>query len=179
MVSFSLMLFVALVFLIICRAAQAGTKAGIAARVYRNTGTYGSPTWTATNCVRDAQPAFPWDLVDASKRATRAKLYGKTQIDLSVQLVCKADDADTGYGALVDLAVSPTAVLDMLVLDGPLTAEGARGVRAHWLGSLSSQPQGAGDNVYTTIDLKPADSSEGVPSAITVGAASAITAVAW
>lgn len=179
MTSFTMFFILALVILIVCRAAAPGVKAGIAARVYRNTGTYGSPTWAAVNCVRDAQPSSPWDMGDASSRATRAKLYGKTQIDLQVQLVCRADDADVGYGILVDLAVSPTGVLDMLILDGPLTAEGARGYRAHWLASLSGQPQGAGDLVFTTFDLKPGFSSDGVPSAIAVGASSAITAVAF
>jgi hypothetical protein len=161
-------------------AAASGVKAGIAAKAYRNTGTYGSPTWAAANIVRDAQPAFPWDLVDASSRATRAKLYGKAQVDLAVQLVCRADDADAAYQAFVDAAFSPTTLIDMLILDGALTLEGARGVRAHFLFSISGQPQGAGDLVYTTFDLKPGvDPAGNVPASITVGASSAITAVSF
>jgi len=160
------------VLVIVCRAGTAGPKAGIAARAYRNTGTYGSPTWTAANNVRDAQPTFPWDMVDASSRATRAQLYGKAQIDIGFQLVCRADDTDTAYGLFVDAAFSPTTVMDMLILDGPITAEGARGVRAHFLFSMPSQPQGAGDLVYSTFDLKPGVSTEGVPSSVVMGATS-------
>lgn len=156
-------------------AAVAGVKAGIAARAYRNTGSYASPTWTAADLVRDATPAFPWDMVDASARSTRAKLYGKTQIDLSVQIVVRADDADTAYQAFVDAAFSPTTLIDMMILDGPVTAEGARGVRAHFNFSLSGQPQGAGDLIYATFELKPGYSTDGVPKSVVMGASSSTT----
>jgi hypothetical protein len=173
MFTFVVSAFLALIIIIICqRAASSAVKPGIQAKVYRNTGSYGTPTWTVANLVRDAQPAFPWDMVDASARATRAKLSGKTQIDLSVQIVCRADDADTAYQAFVDAAFSPTTVVDMMILDGPISTEGVRGVRAHWLFSLSGQPQGAGDNVYSTFDLKPGFSSDGVPASVTMGASS-------
>lgn len=181
METFVLSLFVAcvLVIIVLGTGPVSAVKAGIAARVYVNSGTYESPTWVAANLVRDAQPSLPWDFADASSRQTRAKLYGKTQVDLAVQLVCRADDADTIFQEFVDAAVSPTEVLDMLILDGPLTAEGARGFRAHWLFSLSGAPQGAGDNIYNTFDLKPGYSSEGVPQAVVMGASSTPTFAAF
>lgn len=176
MMAFILAVFAALlVVIIMLPTAAAGVKAGIAAKAYRNTGTYGSPTWTAADLVRDVQPAFPWDMVDASSRATRAKLYGKTQIDLAIQLVVRADDADTAYQAFVDAAFSPTTLIDMMILDGPVTAEGARGVRAHFNFSLSGQPQDAGSIVYSTFDIKPGYSTDGVPKSVSMGAASAPT----
>ena len=153
-----LLLITFVVLVVMVPTATGGFKAGIAGVAYRNTGTYGSPTWTAAPIVADVQFALPWDFGDGSSRVTRAKLYGKTQVDASV---------------------SPTAVLDMLILDGPVTKEGARGVRAHFLFSLAGQPQGRGDGVYTTFDLKFGVSSEGVPSAVIVGASSALTAVAF
>lgn len=182
MSTFVLTLFAALVIWLIvfgCRTATSAVKAGIACKAYRNTGTYGSPTWTAADIVRDAQPAFPWDLVDASARATRAKLYGKTQIDLGFQLVCRADDADTAYGLFVDASFSPTTVIDMMLLDGPISTEGVRGVRAHWLFNLTGQPQGAGDNVYSTFDIKPGYSTEGYPKSVVMGASSTPTFTAF
>ena len=160
-------------------AAAAGAKVGIDGAVYRNTGTYASPTWVEIDLVRDAEPTFPWDMGDASARTTRAKLYAKTQADLGVKLTVRADDANAGYGALWDAAMSGTALLDMLVLNGPLTKEGAKGVRANWNVSEDSESQGAGDVVYSAFTLKPGYSTDGVPSAITVGASSAITATAF
>lgn len=170
LIAFLLVTFIVLI--ITLPVAASATKPGIACVAYRNTGTYGSPTWSAATNIRDVQPAFPWDLVDASSRATRAKLYGKTQIDVGFQAVVRADDADSAYGAFVDAAFSPTTVIDMMILDGPIATEGVRGIRAHFLFSLSGQPQGAGDMVYSTFDLKPGFSTAGVPSSVVMGASS-------
>lgn len=174
-IAYSLVL--ALVVLIVLsgqRAAAAGVKVGIKGVVYRNTGTYGSPTWTACPLIRDVTPNFPWDMVDASVRGSRAKLYAKTQIDLGAQVVMRADDADTDYAAWVDAAVSATAKLDLLILDGPITAEGARGVRAEFLVSMSTQAQNIGDVVYSTFDVKPAVGTTitNYPSTVVMGASS-------
>jgi hypothetical protein len=155
-------------------AAASAVKTGIDGVVLRNSGTYGSPTLVEIDRVRDVIPAFPWDMVDASSRASPVKLYEKTQTDWSVQLVVRADDADTGAQALYDAAMSKTK-LDLVVLDGPVTEEGAAGVRAHWHVSLSGTSQGAGDVQYWTFDLKPSFHTDGVPKIADVGAASAVT----
>lgn len=156
-------------------AAASAIKLGINGVVYRNTGTYGSPTWTAISLVRDAAVNLPWDFPDASARATRVKLYAASQIDFDIQLTVRADDADAGYNALWDATVGGDP-LDMLVLDGPITTEGVRGVRAHFIPSITGQDQGAGSVVYSTFSLKPTFHSDGTPKAIEVGAASALTA---
>ena len=155
-------------------AASSAVKPGIKAITYRNTGTYGSPTWTAINLIRDTNTPTPWDLQDASVRATRVKLYHPTQIDFNASMVIRADDADAGYNALADAAISGTA-MDLLMLDGPITTEGVRGIRAHFHVSNNNDPQEIGGIVYKTFDLKPGFSSDGVPKAIVVGASSALT----
>lgn len=160
-------------------AGSAGPKAAINAGAYRNTGTYGSPTWTEMTLVRDVTPAYAWDFGDASARATRAKLYAKTQIDLQLSLVMRADDLDAAYQAMVAAAMSPTGVVDLLILDGDITAEAAVGVRGEFGVSISGQAQGAGDIVYTTFELKAAPSSNGVPKSVLMGAASSPTFTAF
>lgn len=154
-------------------AGSAGVKTGINSGAYRNAGTYGTPTWTEATSVRDVTPSFAWDMVDASARATKAKLYAKTQVDLGAQLVVRADDLAADYQALFDAAVSQTAVVDYLILDGDITAEACRGMRAEFVVSISGQTQGAGDVIYTTFDLKPTYTTNGVPKWVTMGAASA------
>jgi hypothetical protein len=153
--------------------ATSAVKPGIAGAVYRNTGTYASPTWAEITLVRDVAPGFPWDLVDASTRASRAKLSAKTQADLKVQLTVRADDADAGYIALFDASVSPTQLPDLMILDGKITVEGAMGLRAEWNVNFSSQSQGAGDIVYTTFDLAPGWTTNGPPKSVKMGASSA------
>lgn len=156
-------------------AAASAPKAGIDGAVYRNTGTYGSPTWTEITNVRDVSPAFPWDMGDASSRATPVKLYRKTQTDWSTQVVVRTDDADAGYQALYDSAMGAGLPIELMVLNGPVTEEGAAGVRAHWNVSLAGTAQGAGDVQYDTYDLKPGFHTDGVPKVVDVGTASALT----
>jgi len=156
-------------------AATSAVKQAIKAVVYRNTGTYGSPTWTAITAVKDASSATPWDLTDASTRATRVKLYAPTQIDFAATLTVRCDDADTGYNALADASISGTAQ-DLLILDGPIATEGVRGVRAHFHVSATGQDQAIGNVLYTNFDLKPGFSTDGTPKAIVTGSGSALTA---
>lgn len=160
-------------------AATSAVKPGVNARVYRNTGTYGSPTWTAVNLTKDGNVSAPWDMVEAGARETKAKLYGKTRIDIQIGLTVRADDLDAGYNALADAAMSQTTVMDMLILDGPITVEGARGFRAHFLVNESSQPQEIDGIIYDSFDLKPAWSSEGYPSKVVMGASSSPTFTAF
>lgn len=160
-------------------AAAYGIKIGPKCAVYRNTGTYGSPTWTAITNVRDAQVAIPWDLVEASIRDTRVRLYHPTQIDFAVSLTVRCDDADAGYQALLGAAQEGTTI-DMMILDGLVSVEGSAGVRSHFHVSMTGQPQGIGDVLYATFDLKPGFGLDGSaapanPKYAVAGAASAMT----
>lgn len=160
-------------------AAAYGIKIGPKCVAYRNTGTYGSPTWTAMSFVRDAQAATPWDFQDASIRDTRVKMYHPTQIDFAFSLTVRCDDADAGYQALLGAAQEGTA-LDLLILDGPVSTEGSAGVRSYFHVSMTGQPQGMGDVLYATFDLKPGfgldgSSAPAKPKYAVAGASSALT----
>lgn len=156
-------------------AAASGVKVGIKCKVYRNTGTYGSPTWTEVTLIRDATMSCPWDLVDASSRAHRVKLFAKTMQDVTVNIVMRADDADAAAIAFYAASQEET-VLDLLVLEGPISTEGSSGVRAHFVVNLANQDHGSGSVVYNTYDLKPGYSSEGNPKYVVMGATSTINA---
>lgn len=156
-------------------AAASASKVGVAAGAYRNTGTYGTPVWVELGFVKDVTPNFPWDMVEAGNRATKAKLYAKARVDLSVQFSMKADDLDTGFNAIADAAVSQTATADIMFLDGDITAEGARGFRASWLINLTSQGQEIDGSIYDQFEAKPAYDSQGYPKAVVMGATSTPT----
>lgn len=156
-------------------AATGAVKPGVKGGAYRNTGSYGSPTWTLMSLVKDVTPALPWDMAEAGSRETRAKLYGKTRVDLGVQFSMRADDLDAGFNAVADAAVSPTTALDLMFLDGLIATEGARGFRAQWLINMTSQPQEIDGNIYNQFEAKPAWSSDGYPKSVVMGAASAPT----
>lgn len=154
-------------------------KAGINGVVYRNAGSYGTPTWTAITLVRNVSPSIRWDKGDASIRATKAKLSHKTQVAISGTIECRADDADAGYQALFDAAVGgSTAAADLLILDGPVTAEGAKGVRAH-MNLDFEQNQAISDVIYTTFAYEPAWHASGYPSYVEMAASSVATITAF
>lgn len=161
-------------------AATSAIKPSPAAKAYRNTGSYGTPTWTAMGLVKDVTLSLPWDMVEAGARETRSKLYCKARVDPGVQMTMRADDADAAFVAVADAAMSPTTLLDLMFLDAAITVEGARGMRAEWNISLSGQPQEIdGTAIYDTFDLKPGWSSNGYPKWVTMGAASAPTFTAF
>lgn len=162
-----------------CTAASA-VKPGILGSVYRNTGSYGSPSWTRWDLVRSVTPGFNWDFVDASTRASRAKTYDKTQIDLPFALEVRADDADTAYVAMWAAAMSATSVIDFLILDGRIATEGAMGVRGEFLVGISGQPHDIGGVIYTTFDLRAKWTSNAAgPSSVVMGASSTPTLTAF
>lgn len=159
-------------------AATSAVKPAIKAVIYRNTAVstpYATPTWTAMTLVRDVSISRPWDFGDASVRATRVKLYAPTQMDFAVTMTMRCDDLDAAYLAVDAAAVSGTA-LDLLILDGPITTEGTRGVRAHFHISDTGQDQAIGNVLYKNYELKAGFSSDGNPKTISVGASSALTA---
>lgn len=160
-------------------AAAAGAKVGIKGQTLRNTGTYGSPTWAAIALIRDVTTMRAWDTADASARESRAKLYAKTMVDVGATLTVRADDVNTGYQALYDASNSPSSVVDLLILDGPLATEGSAGVRGEFLVSETGAPQEAGGVIYSTFDFKPKWTSNGYPSSVDVGATSALTLTAF
>lgn len=156
--------------------AASANKPGVGGRAYRNTGTYGSPTWGPEGMVKDATPSMPWDMAEGGSRATRAKTYMKTRADLSISVVMKADDADSGYLAWRAAAVSPTAVLDLLILDGLISVEGVHGFRGEFLVNLTGQPQEIDGSIYDTFELKPSWTTNAPgPSTVIMGASSTPT----
>lgn len=154
------------------RAATAGIKLSVNSKVLRNTGTYGSPTWTAIGLTRDDQDNAPWNMTEAGAKETKAMLYAKTRIDLSRQIVVRADDSDAGYQALLAASDSQTSAIDMMFLDGPLTAEGAAGYRFHALVNQVGKPLDIDGVVYVTFECKPTWASDGYPSSVRMAASS-------
>lgn len=160
-------------------AAASQVKPGIKGSLLRNTGTFGSPTWTAVALVRDVTPRRQWDMGEAHSRESLAKLWAKTMIDVGAQAVVRADPANAGYQALYDASNSSTTLIDILILDGPMTQEGAAGVRFHANVNSTGAPQEANGIIYETFDLIPGFSTEGYPSSADVGASSALTFTAF
>lgn len=148
------------------------------AGAYRNTGTYGTPTWTEIDIIRDVPDAGQkWNWGDASARASKAILFGKTQIDLSGSITARADPADAGYQAIWTAAVTRTPI-DIMILDGDIATEGVKGKRIH-AGFSIGQDQSIGNIIYTDFEYKPMYHADGYPKYVEMGASSTPTFTAY
>lgn len=154
-------------------AATSAVKPAIKAIVYRNTGTYGSPTWTSMTLVKDVTPNTQWVFGDASVRATRVELSHPTQMQYEISMTMRDDDADAGVQAIKTIAMTGDN-LDLLIMDAPISIEGARGVRAHFH-AAQTQDQSIGAIIYNTFTLKPGFHTDGYPKYAVAGSGSALT----
>jgi hypothetical protein len=152
---------------------------GVEAKVYQNGGTPTTPTWTAVDRVRSVTANQKWNRADSSARESRAVLQAKTQIALSGTIEVRATPADAGYDSFYSASCLPSeSALDLMILDGPITQEGSRGVRA-FMNLDGGQNQGIGDVLYTTFDYDPAWNKLLYPSRVAVGATGTLTYTAW
>lgn len=154
-------------------AESSAVQLGIDGEVYRNAGTFGSPTWTAVSLVRNVSSGMVWNMADASIRATAAVLQAKTQVAISGSIEVRADPADAGYQVLFDASRGRTPA-DLMILDGPITQEGCKGVRGH-MNLNFEQDQNINDVIYTRFAFSPAWHADGYPSYVEMGASSAPT----
>jgi hypothetical protein len=129
-------------------------RMGLAGSLNRNTATYGSPTWTEITLTRDVQENLTWDEADVTDRASRVRRYAKTLLDADFTVTVRNDLTDAGYDALLTAMYSPTAALDLLILDGPTTEVGAQGIRADFQVMSGSQSQALADGLFREFRLR-------------------------
>ena len=104
-----------------------GVKLGLDAKLYRNTGTYGSPTWVEMTNVKDltlnleAGEADVTTRGNAGWRATLAALK-----DASIEFEMVWDTADAAFTAIKDAFFGGTSV-EFAVMDGDVATPARRG----------------------------------------------------
>lgn len=112
-----------------------GTKLGLDAKLFRNTGSYETPTWTEITNVKDVTLNFSGGEADVSTRngnGWRENIRTLRDAELSFDMVHDTEDA--GYNAIRASFFSDVAseqIIELLVADGPTTAgSGSTGFRA-------------------------------------------------
>lgn len=144
---------------------------GILCHVYNNTGTYGSPTWSAVDGISEMSIKPSWDEAEGSTRQSRVKRVLKTIMALAISGKLKVDSTDTnGYLAFL-AALHSDSVLDLMILDGPSSVNGVTGYRADWQVFEGEEDQGLNTVLWMGFTLKPALTANPVSSVlITTGA---------
>jgi hypothetical protein len=154
-------------------------KLGIKSKCYRNTGTYGSPTWVEITAFRDLVSNVEWDKVEAPSRAQRVKKMAKTVAGIGATGAVKVSDTDAGYIALWECLVGVTQNLDVLILNGDMATNGVRGFRYDALVTQGNEDQGIQNALYLDIALDPdADGVNPVKYAVVTTGAPVFTSIA-
>lgn len=128
---------------------------GLDAKLYRNTGTYGSPTWDEITNVRDLTLSLEKATTDVTTRAASGwRQYAATLKDATVDFSMVWDNADTDFTAVKDAFVNNTS-LDVWVLDGSSSTSGSQGLRAVVDVVSFSRNEGIEDALTVDVSLKP------------------------
>ncbi|MGL5097508.1 MAG: hypothetical protein ACRDD1_18115 [Planctomycetia bacterium] len=153
---------------------------GIDAKLYRNTGTYGTPTWTSVDCISDCAVSPVWDKNEVMIRASRTKMQVKTMLGIEVAAKLLATlSGDTQLIAIQD-AMNSDAQHDFLVLNAATTAIGARGWRFWGQVFQASESQNPGDTLFYDCVIAPTlpiDGNYPKHAEVTTGPALTLTAV--
>jgi hypothetical protein len=134
-------------------------RLSINAKLYRNTGTYASPTWVEVTNIGDVTLSDSYEEANVTRRASGG--FSETEptlrnLELSFQTFNIAADAD--YLAFLDAHTGRTAI-DIQVLDGDRTATGTRGVRAWFKVTSFTRNQSLSDVQTFDVVMKPSQSA--------------------
>jgi hypothetical protein len=130
---------------------------GINCVVYRNTGTWGSPTWTACPEFESVNIDPRYTKADSNSRDSRFGRGKLTLAEVGVTARLKVKPVNTNYEALMDAFSLGTAV-DLLILDGDKDTVGSRGIRAEFNIEAAPEDQGITARLYRDLTLSLNDS---------------------
>lgn len=140
------------------------------AKLYRNTGTYGSPTWTEIDNVKDLTLSLDKDEVDLTTRGSGGfKEFADGLIDASVEFQMVWDTSDANFTALQTAFFAKTAV-EFLVLDGSSATAGNQGLRVTCMVKSFSRSETLGEALMVDVTIRPVKNANAAPAWYTVGA---------
>jgi hypothetical protein len=137
---------------------------GFNAKLYRNTGTYGTPTWTLIDNCRDLKLNLPFGEADANARAGVGwEEKEPSLIGASVEFEMLFDVGDTNYTALETASFARTAI-DFAVMNGLITTPTNRGLRATCKIFDFSRDEPLSETLKTSVKIMPVRNANAVPA---------------
>ena len=145
-------------------------KAGMQAKLYRNTATYETPTWALVPNVKDLTLNLEKGQADVTTRANSGwKASIGTLKDGGIEFEMVWDTEDEGFSAIRDAYLNDTA-LELAVMDGDITVAGSQGLRAAFVVTNFSRKEPLEEGISVSVTLKVAY-SENAPEWMTVAGA--------
>ena len=130
-------------------------KLGMEAKLYRNSGTFGTPTWAELTNVKDVTLNLEKGEADVTTRANNGwKATAATLKDASVEFEMVWDTTDTGFTAIQQAYFNNTPI-ELAVMDGPIATAGSQGLRATMQVNNFSREEKLEDAIMVKVTCKP------------------------
>ena len=129
------------------------------AKLYRNAGTYASPTWDLIGNVKDLTFNMEKATADVTTRGNngwRAEVATLKTASIEFQMVWEPGGTD--FGAIKDSFLNNTTI-EMLVLDGLVATTGSQGLRAEMMVEKFSRNEPLEEAIMVDVSMKPTFSS--------------------
>ena len=134
-------------------------RLGLNAKLYRNTGSYASPTWNEIGNVKDVTLNLESAEADVTVRANNGwRATVPTLKDASVEFEMVWDTEDADFEAIKDAYLGNTTI-EILALDGPVSGTGSsgnQGLRATCSVTAFSRSEPLEEALSVSVTLKPA-----------------------
>jgi hypothetical protein len=131
-----------------------GAKTGLDCKLFRNTGTSGTPVWNEITDARDVTLNLTAGDADASSRGVTFKQYLMTLLDASIDFELVYNTATDDFAALQAAFFNRTTI-PFAIMDGPVSA-GSEGLLVTCYVSKFTRNEPLENTVTVSVSLKPA-----------------------
>ena len=138
-------------------------KLGMEAKLYRNTATYATPTWSEITNARDVTLNLEAGEADASRRGGggwRETLQALKDGNIEFEMLF--DSSDAAFTALRDAFFNNTP-LDVLALEGDVATSGNEGLRMVCAVTNFSRNEPLEETLTVNVTLKPTPNADSPP----------------
>jgi hypothetical protein len=130
------------------------TVLGLDGKLYRNTGTYGTPVWNEIVDVKDLSVTIEKAEADASTRETHWKMVRGALKSASIDFSMVYDPTETDWQAIRDGFLNDTTI-EFAVADGAIATVGTQYLRVSCEVMKFSTRQALAEVFTTDVSIKP------------------------
>ena len=138
-------------------------KVGLSCKLYENTGTWATPTWSEITITKDVTQSSEVGTADVSSRGSggfRATL--PTLQDLTLEFSMPWDESDARFEAVRAAHFAKTTI-ELAAMSGDITTSGEEGLRADWYVTQMTRVETLEEGVMVNFSAKP-DPSTNTPT---------------
>jgi len=130
-------------------------KLGLDAKLYRNTGTFASPTWNEVINVKDLTLNLEAGEADVTTRGNNGwRATVATLKDGSIEFEMVWDTEDLDFAAIRDTFLDRAAI-EFAVMDGGIAVAGSQGLRATCMVTNFSRNESLEEAITVSVTVKP------------------------